>query len=124
MVYWFFSLDKANYSRWLSIYIKDLGESSNCYSRGVQEGEIHSKADQAEVFCDRIRSYSTKQLNKFVKTAGRETRIVNNDDTLTVWYKTSPMIEYILKQFSKRYQHEELDNQNHHKDTDTYKEYE
>ena len=35
----------------------------------------------------------------------------------------NPMEEDIMKQFSERYRHEEVDDLNHHKDTDTYKEW-
>ena len=61
-----------------------------------------------------------EQCNKVVKTAGRATRILENENALVVWSNANPVIGDLLEKFPERYQTKTTSNE-HHENTNAHK---
>ena len=94
--------------KWLSVHIKDLENLPADAKEEFKKGNFTVKRTRRKFSAIGL-DHAHEQLNKIVKTAGGATRILDNDDALTVWSNVSPIVVDILKQFSKRYKQKEVD---------------
>ena len=115
---WMFSLDHVHYSRWMSVFLKDLTELPAKHEEIFQQfvkGFFTVKKSGREFSCIGI-DQAHEQNNKLIKIDGGAIGIFDNPGALLRWAVAGPMIGNILTKSEDR----DAENVHHHEDTDAY----
>ena len=101
LVPWFFALDRPNYSRWLSVHIRDMQSLPSTHPAVVEQ----FKAGKF-TFRKSCRSFSAlpldqthEQNNKIIKGDGGAIGLTENPQALRRWMIGGPEIANLVKQF-------------------------
>ena len=118
---WMFALDYTNYSRWLSVHIRDmmtLGEKHPDVLREFEHGNfvVHKTTNK---FCAIAIDQCHEQNNAMVKGSGGAIGLTGNPGALRRWMVAGPEIARIITEFeeqARRPQNKEKDSGDRHQD--------
>ena len=98
----FFALDHVNYSRWLSVHVRDLCSLPESVFEDFSEGNfVISKTERR--FSSIPVDQAHEQENKIVKSTGGFKGLTENPSALKRWMVTGPELARILKEFDDQY---------------------
>ena len=118
---WMFAFDHTNYSRWLSVHIRDmmtLGEKHPDVLREFEHGNfvVHKTTNK---FCAIAIDQCHEQNNAMVKGSGEAIGLTGNPGALRRWMVAGPEIARIITEFeeqARRPQNKEKDSGDRHQD--------
>ncbi len=118
---WFFALDHFNYSKWMSIHVKDLLElqtTSPSTYEAFMNGHFVTQKAKSKFSClahDQVH----EQCNAIIKGDGGIIGITENDNALQRWMTAGPEISKMLNEYNEQHScnTEKGDKMNHHEQT-------
>lgn len=114
---WMFSMDHVNYSRWLSVHVRDLCLLSDKHPAIYQEfcsGKFVAHKSRRP-FSAMALDHAHEQVNALVKGDGGAVGLTNNPSALRRWMVAGPEICRMIREFEESTCHE--DPLKHHEQT-------
>ena len=123
LVPWFFSLDHYNYSRWISVYLRDMVTLSHLHTQVYEEFMAgHFTVQKTNHFSTIAIDQAHEQNNAVVKGDGGAVDLTKSHAALQRWMVSGPEIARLVNEFEASINHHQTPvNTRHHEDDLVYR---
>ena len=116
LVPWFFALDHQNYSRWISVHIRDMESlPASIYQEFKEHGHWVVKKTTNR-FSSMPIDQAHEQNNELVKGSGGAEGLTENPSAFRKWKIAGPEQARLLKEFERELSMEENNEYHHHEE--------
>ena len=112
---WMFSLDHLHYTRWLTVFIKDLEQLNPEVLNAFKKGYFTVKPIK-RIFSNIGIDQAHEQNNKLVKIHGGAIGILENPNALLRWDVSGPVVAKLCRDEKLS----EMSSKNHHENTQAF----